>query len=55
MLSEHHESHLSTWLGICPVCSKGGTERYPDNIFGRIERALAKQNAGADLQPRRRE
>ena len=39
-LWEHHESSLCTWWGQCPVCSNQNKESYPNNIFGRIEKAL---------------
>lgn len=54
MLSAHHESSLCTFIGDCPVCSKNHTERYPANIFGRVERVLSPANASAMAPPPQR-
>ena len=41
LLWKHHSSIVTrTAPGMsCPVCSKNGTEMYPDDIFGRLEKA----------------
>lgn len=43
LLWQHHEMRYAAanFKGDCPVCSYNGAQKYPDNIFGRIEAALA--------------
>ena len=42
LLCEHHAYGIMDGIrlgGECPACSKKGTEKYPNNIFGRIDAA----------------
>lgn len=39
LLVAHHESSLCNFDGECPVCGANG-QRYPSNIFGRINDAI---------------
>lgn len=45
LLAQHHNGELCNFDGECPVCSKNGSELYPDNIFGRIKAALNETKA----------
>jgi hypothetical protein len=41
LLWRHHSSQVTRGIpgNVCPVCSKNGTEIYPNDIFGRLEKA----------------
>lgn len=44
LLWKHHEAKVAAWFAEtsrCPVCSYGGTQTYPNDIFGRIKAARA--------------
>ena len=47
LLVSHHGysmiADVKMWGARCPICSHGGKQNYPNDIFGRIESALDKE------------